>query len=330
MNLFIDTNILLSFYHYKSDDLGELKKLIAAIEAKRITLFVPQQVKDEFYRNREAKLSDALQIFEKEKLNESFPQICKNYPEYAVLRQSIESYQREKSQLIAKLTTDIMSESLQADEVVKQLFSKTEIIGLSAGIWKKAKQRHELRNPPGKKDSYGDAVNWETLLESVPDGEDLYFITEDSDYFSEIDKEQFCPFLIAEWKTRKASNILFFRRLSFFFKDKFPKITLASEFERDLLVQSLAASSNFSTTHSTIAKLSQYDDFTKAQVDDLLTAFFSNSQVNWIKDDRDVHNFFEKLRNDHGAKATPEVMAQFMNLWNPPPLELPPLPNSFA
>ena len=58
--LFIDTNILLSFYHLSSDDLEELRKLIALIDTGQITLVVTEQVKDEFFRNRGAKIADAM------------------------------------------------------------------------------------------------------------------------------------------------------------------------------------------------------------------------------------------------------------------------------
>ncbi len=32
MNVFIDTNIYLNFYHFTSDDLGQLKQLIVVIK----------------------------------------------------------------------------------------------------------------------------------------------------------------------------------------------------------------------------------------------------------------------------------------------------------
>ncbi len=63
MNLFIDTNIYLSFYHFTSDDLEELRKLIVAIHEKRIKLYVTSQLRDEFRRNREIKIADALKLF---------------------------------------------------------------------------------------------------------------------------------------------------------------------------------------------------------------------------------------------------------------------------
>ena len=63
MHLFIDTNVLLSFFHVSSDDLEELKKLVVLLGQKKAQLYVPVQVKMEFRRNREAKVADALRRF---------------------------------------------------------------------------------------------------------------------------------------------------------------------------------------------------------------------------------------------------------------------------
>jgi hypothetical protein len=42
MHLFIDTNILLSFYHFANDDLEELEKLIVLVKEKKVMLYIPQ------------------------------------------------------------------------------------------------------------------------------------------------------------------------------------------------------------------------------------------------------------------------------------------------
>jgi predicted nucleic acid-binding protein len=86
MNIFIDTNIYLSFYHFSSDDLEELKKLVLLLSQGKLTLFLPWQVIQEFQRNRENKIEDALKTFSKQKLDFQFPQFCKDYPEYKELR----------------------------------------------------------------------------------------------------------------------------------------------------------------------------------------------------------------------------------------------------
>jgi predicted nucleic acid-binding protein len=60
ITLFVDTNILLSFYHLTSEDLEELRKLVALIDTGKIKLVLTEQVKDEFKRNRSAKIADAM------------------------------------------------------------------------------------------------------------------------------------------------------------------------------------------------------------------------------------------------------------------------------
>ena len=84
-HLFIDTNVLLSFLHFTSDDLEEIRKLSALIKSGAITLLLPEQVKDEFRRNREIKLADSLQRLRQQKLNLQFPQICKAYSQSSVI-----------------------------------------------------------------------------------------------------------------------------------------------------------------------------------------------------------------------------------------------------
>jgi len=58
--LFIDTNILLSFYHLTNEDIEELKKLIVLIDNDKITLFLTDHVQNEFYRNRGSKIAYAM------------------------------------------------------------------------------------------------------------------------------------------------------------------------------------------------------------------------------------------------------------------------------
>ena len=60
MNLFIDSNIFLSFYHLTSDDLEELKKLGVLLRQGEVRLFLPSQVVEEIRRNRENKIADAV------------------------------------------------------------------------------------------------------------------------------------------------------------------------------------------------------------------------------------------------------------------------------
>ena len=61
--IFIDTNILLNFYHFTSDDLDALNGVFVSHAQGAVTVHLTDQVRDEFNRNREGKLRDALKQF---------------------------------------------------------------------------------------------------------------------------------------------------------------------------------------------------------------------------------------------------------------------------
>jgi predicted nucleic acid-binding protein len=86
ITLFVDTNVLLSFYHLTSEDIEELKKVIPLIDGNQIELMLPDQVRDEFLRNRGAKIADAMRKLQDAKFNLSFPVFAKSYDGYSELR----------------------------------------------------------------------------------------------------------------------------------------------------------------------------------------------------------------------------------------------------
>lgn len=290
-NLFIDTNIWLSLYHFTNDDLNQFNKLKDMLDAE-IRLFVPRQVKDEITRNREAKLKDALINFEVKPIK--YPAFCKEYDEY-------EDFFRDYSDLVKryktwekKIKTDIFEETLPADTVIKELIEKAGIIECDDYVTL-AYNRYRIGNPPGKDNKYGDAINWECLLSCVPDGEDLYFISADKDYKSIMSDDNFNPFLKEEWLTKKGSEIVFYKNLITFLNEHIKDIKLKTEEEKAELIDKLANSRSFVTTHGTIAMLKKYSGWTEDQIDRLCQIAEDNSQVSWILTDEDVMRFYDDL-----------------------------------
>jgi rRNA-processing protein FCF1 len=74
--LFVDTNVFLSFYDFTDDDLESLSKLNSLLKERHIRLFVTNQVKDEFYRNRENKIKSCLESFDKIRFSEKVHRIA--------------------------------------------------------------------------------------------------------------------------------------------------------------------------------------------------------------------------------------------------------------
>lgn len=307
MNLFIDTNVFLSFFHLSNDDLEELHKLTILLESKQITLWLPDQVKSEFFRNRENKISEAVKKLNEQRSKPQFPQICKDYDEYPEIRELRKSYDQKLSALIDKVNKDISERTLKADQQIAELFSKATVISNSESLVSRARLRMDVGNPPGKNGSLGDAINWEALLENVPDQEKLYLIADDKDYFSVLDENKPKDFLRDEWLLRKKAETIFYRRISQFFKAHHPEIKLASEAEKEIAIRCLAKSGSFADTHSAISKISKYLEFSKSQASEIAQVALSNSQVNWIICDPDVFDFYSVFLQNHSAALEPEI-----------------------
>lgn len=308
VNLFIDTNVFLAFYHLTSEDLEELKKLSVLIQNGEIRLFLPDQVKQEFHRNREAKIADAVKRLRDQSLNLQFPQICKDYDEYRQLRRLQKEYEQVHSELLAKIDQDVSSRQLKADQLIDELFSIALQLDTTPVLVEQAKLRMDLGNPPGKSGSLGDAIIWETLLQSPPNGEAFHFVTDDKDYGSPLDSTAFNGYLLDEWRSVKSAELLPYKRLSDFFKSQFPKIELASDLEKDLLITQLANSPNFASTHSIIAKLRKFTDFSTAQANAIAVAAATNTQVHWILNDDDVRTFIVSLLEGHENQLDDEAV----------------------
>lgn len=309
MNLFIDTNIFLDFYHLSGADIEELNKLTALLEDGHIKLFVPRQLCEEFKRNRDSKINDAMKEFKNVKFKISFPAFCKLYPEYGELQELLKSANTKHAELYEKAMNDVNAVALKADAVIAELFGKAHVIETSDAIFGKALRRFRMGNPPGKKKvTMCDEVNWDALLENVPKGEDLHLVSGDSDYVAAIDADKFNAFLDDEWKEKKNSLIIFHKSLQEFFKANYPQIKLASDVKKSMLIEKLAKSGSFATTHLVIAKLESMDDFSPVQVEQLIQIADMNSQVGWIIEDDDVLAFYSKLKGKYAGAISAESL----------------------
>ncbi len=322
MHVFIDTNILLSFYHLTNDDLEELNKLSVLLKQKTVTLYLTDQVIAKFARNRETKIADAIKKLKDQQLNLQFPQICKDFPEYEELRKLQHTYDKAHSQLLNKLQAAVQTKALKADAAVSELFASAKTLATTTEAVAAARLRVDVGNPPGKNGSLGDALNWELLLAEVPVAEDIYFVTEDRDFVSVLDETKFKDFLLDEWSKRKLGSVIFYKRLSSFFKDKFPQIKLASELEKELLIKSLTNSQNFASTHSAVAKLSKFTEYTSSQAAAILTAATTNQQVGWIATDADVHSFLSTILRDHASTVETALADEVQTMISSSPAEL--------
>lgn len=311
MNLFIDTNLFLNFYHFSSDDLEELEKLIVLISNEKIRLILPEQVKDEFYRNREVKLKDAMKLSEGNWKQNKIPQFYKNYQEYQEIISLSKELSKKFSKLKEKVNSEIDSRRLKADDLIGTLFSIGDFVERSKDLIDKSILRFNIGNPPGKNKSYGDAINWEALLEEVPQGEPLYFLSDDKDYFSKINTSQIDPFLLDEWREKKKSEIFPFRSFSSFFSSKFPKIKLALELEKEIRMNKLVESGSFASARRAMWNVSELNDYPPELVESFLEACVQNSQIFWISEDEDINNLIYDFIGNHESNISSEKLIEF-------------------
>ncbi len=83
--LFHDTNVFLSFFHFADDDLESLRQLIELVKDQDVVLLLPKQVRQEFDRNRDGKVLEAVKALEDAKLPTGYPRLCHYYEEYEAL-----------------------------------------------------------------------------------------------------------------------------------------------------------------------------------------------------------------------------------------------------
>lgn len=292
-HVFIDSNIFLDFYRLGKEDLEKLNQLIDLIKNGDIKIYLTKQVYDEFYRNREDAFQKTYRGFLESKIDIQMNSIFKNYPEYkkiALLKRTLEKL---KSDLGQKVESDMNLKTLVADEVVRKIFEASNFIN-SDKFLDDAIIRHRLGNPPGKKNnSYGDEINWETLLQVVPNDEKFIIVSNDGDYESPMSDRKLDSYLEAEWKKNKKSKIYFYQSLEVFFKEHDIAIDFEIEQDKNTLIESLINSSSFLSTHETIRRLSKYNAFSDDQIRGLSTALLGNSQVKSIIEDDDVREFYK-------------------------------------
>jgi len=107
MKVFIDANILLDIYQLSGADLEELRKLKSVVETGHAQLLISSQVQDEFWRNRERVIADAMKRFKESGASAHIPNIMRNYPETRDLRNAAERVNTVVRQLNDKVTAEI-------------------------------------------------------------------------------------------------------------------------------------------------------------------------------------------------------------------------------
>jgi predicted nucleic acid-binding protein len=295
MHVFIDTNILLNFFHFAKDELDALSDVFASHEHGTATVHLTQQVCDEFRRNRENKIKDAMKRFKDVKLSAQLPSFMKSYDEYECIRKLSADLQTLVRSISEKVDADVLAKKLLADQLISDVFDRADIIPTSPELFSAAYVRMTIGNPPGKGGSIGDAINWTVLLQRVPDEEPLHIISEDGDFFSCLNEDQAHPFLAEEWKQKKRSDMRVYRTLSAFMKEHFDGVAFPFDRAKDALIDDLATARSFAACHNLVAKLEAFSYFSLQEIERILAAATENGQFGFIVTDKDVSDFLNRV-----------------------------------
>lgn len=308
IRLFLDANVLLSFYSLSNADVSQLGQLLASVKSGDVTLMINRQLVNEFQRNRETKIQEAFKALRDDKFKCAAPSFARAMPEFIELQNILVAANKQHAELIKVASGLIEEQKLDADRIVIELVNATQVSELTDAQYLAAYKRFLTGSPPGKKKStIGDEINWEFLLSDVPNGEDLHLVTLDGDYASPMDPKKANAFLLLEWHEKKSSHLHFYKDLNDFFKLYIPKIKLANQAKLSALISELAASSSFTHTHSIIAKFPDDPEFNDAQILELMNIKTNNSQVGWIEEDPDVASFYAPIKVRY-AQIKPTVV----------------------
>ena len=190
--LFIDTNILLDFYRDRKSDIS--MKFLEQIEACKDRLILGSQIEMEYKKNRQHVILESLGKFGAPDWGKlSAPALVSETQAAGMINKHRKELIKQQKIVTEKIQSILENPGTQ-DEVYKLLqrvFKHNSPYNLDRedkrrfAIRRLARKRFFLGYPPRKKNdtSYGDAINWEWLVQcSIDSGKDVVIVTRDSDY----------------------------------------------------------------------------------------------------------------------------------------------------
>ena len=307
LHAFLDTNIFLSLYAYTDDNIEELRKIVQLIKTKKLKLYVSTTLNQEFWRNRDKKVSESFGNLKNFPTSLSIPRFMEHLQEAAEVRTLLSALSAKKNALISGVNEEVSQRTLAADKLFSEIREASGMI-VADPFEDAAIKRMKRGNPPGKDGSVGDRINWEILLNKVPQGQDIHVVSRDKDFSSPLGAEIPNSYLGEEWNRTKCGTIFVYSGIKPFLKRHFSDIVLEPELDKALAIRSLVESKSFSQTHSAIANLAPFiPSLTHDDALALFDALIDNPEINLISEDKDVQDFFTTLILDHYESMEKEL-----------------------
>lgn len=186
MKVMIDTNVFLLLYTSKNEKIeifDDLQKIASY-------LFIPEQIIDEFYRNRDSNLTAIYSSIKNINFNvtASSSFFC-SFPEFSQLKTKSDECIEIKKQILKRIKD--IKDNPKIDPILQRFNKLMEnqnilLAKVTDEVINKAHHRYLRGNPPKsvKSEAIADEIIWELILSNISD--DLIIVTGDGTYFDNI------------------------------------------------------------------------------------------------------------------------------------------------
>lgn len=195
--IFIDTNIILDFY--RMNNKNSINEILKEIQRYKKYFISTKQSQDEFLRNRDRTITDFIEEIKKQNYTVHTNNVIATLDSYEEYHNSIKKANNYTRKIIDELNNLI--ENPDIDLIYKIYLSLNQnAYNRTNEIIERAQKRKIIGNPPtSKKETCGDEIIWETLLECCEG--DLVIVSRDSTFSANYN------FLKSEYKKEKNSNL---------------------------------------------------------------------------------------------------------------------------
>lgn len=215
--VFVDTNIFLDFYRQSGPSVD---RLLAALEKHTDRLITGDQVRMEFYKNRQKVIQKSLSDL-KEPAAQNLPQILSNLKPSSALSTQQKLY-KEKFKEVKARGELILTNPARYDKVF-QSFKRIYGADTKYNLCRPMKERFSVRSlarkrfalgyPPRKAGdtSIGDSLNWEWIIHCAKQGpskKNVLIVSRDGDYGISINNDAVLnDWLQQEFKDRVSNRV---------------------------------------------------------------------------------------------------------------------------
>lgn len=176
--IFIDTNVILDFYRINNKN--SINEILKEIKKYKKYFISTKQSQDEFLRNRDKTIVDFIEELKKQNYNVHVNNVIATLNSYTEYHDSIIKANNNTKKIINEMNELI--ENPNIDLIYKIYLDLNEIAySRTNELIERAQKRKIIGNPPtSKKETCGDEIIWETLLEYC--NEDLIIVSRDSTF----------------------------------------------------------------------------------------------------------------------------------------------------